>query len=131
MIGLDTNVLVRYITQDDEHQSLTVNAFFAQAVEDDETLFLDDIVLCELVWVLRAAYGYDRTTIAITLEKIFDTAIFAFRDLDLLRQGLADYRDRRGGFADYVIGLRNMASGCRHTLTFDRALKRADGFELL
>lgn len=94
-------------------------------------LHIDDVVVCELVWVLRGAYRFNRVTIASTLERILDTALFSFEDRDLLRRALFQYQEGEGDFADYVIGARNTRSGCQLTATFDRALRGNDTFSVL
>ena len=131
MIGIDTNALVRYFTQDDPEQARKVDAFFATAVEDGSRVHVDDIVLCELVWVLRAAYRLGKQTIAEALDKVMSTAIFSFDDRELLRAALTDYLKGPGDFSDYVIGRRNTRAGCEHTVTFDRRLNRESSFVLL
>ena len=131
MIGLDTNVLVRYLTQDDAAQSRRVDTLVAQAVEAGARLHLDDIVLCELVWVLRGAYRFSKPTVASALDKIMSTALFSFDDRDLLRGALEEYREGSGDFADYVIGRRNIRAGCERTVTFDRSLTDSPSFSLL
>jgi predicted nucleic-acid-binding protein len=77
MIGVDTNVLVRYLTQDDTRQARAMDALIAGTLEGPEHLFIDDVVLCELVWVLRAAYRFDEETIGSAIDRILDTALFA------------------------------------------------------
>jgi predicted nucleic-acid-binding protein len=131
VIGIDTNVLVRYLTQDDPAQARKVDAFFISAIEDGSRVHVDDIVLCEVVWVLRAAYRLGKPTIAGALDKVMSTAIFSFDDRELLRAALADYLKGPGDFSDYVIGRRNMRAGCEHTVTFDRPLNRGSSFLLL
>jgi predicted nucleic-acid-binding protein len=131
VIGLDTNVLVRYLTQDDPAQSRAVDRLVSESVKNTVRLHIDDIVLCELVWVLRGAYRFNRTTIASTLDRILGTALFSFEDRDPLKRALAQYRDGYGDFADYVIGARNARSGCQLTATFDRALQGHDAFSVL
>ena len=131
MIGTDTNVLVRYLTQDDRAQARKVDAFFATAIEDGSRIHVDDIVLCEMVWVLRAAYRLGKPTIAEALDKVMSTAIFSFDDRELLRAALSDYLEGPGDFSDYVIGRRNTRAGCEHTVTFDRPLNRQGSFVLL
>jgi predicted nucleic-acid-binding protein len=131
VIGLDTNILVRYLTQDDAAQARKVDAFLTAAIEDGESLRVDDLVLCEIVWVLRAAYRFGKPTIAEALEKVMNTAIFSFEDRELLRGALADYLDGSGDFADYVIGRRNARAGCEHTVTLDRPLDKNASFQLL
>lgn len=131
MIGIDTNVLVRYLTQDDAAQSRRVDALVAQAVDAETRLHVDDIVLCELVWVLRGAYRFSKPTVASALDKIMSTALFSFDDRDLLRGALDEYREGAGDFADYVIGRRNGSAGCDRTVTFDRSLAGSPSFSLL
>lgn len=131
MRGLDTNVLVRYLTQDDPGQSRRANTIIAEATARGEPCVIDVIVLCELVWVLREAYGLDRATVAETLEKVLDTAQLVVEEASLARRALNDYRRGRGDFADYLIGWRNRQSGCSDTVTFDRALGRNPLFRVL
>ncbi len=131
MIGVDTNVLVRYLTQDDPGQARKIDTFVATAIERGDRLQVDDIVLCELVWVLRAAYRFGKPVIAAALDKVMSTGIFAFDDRELLRSALNDYRNGSGDFSDYVIGRRNLRAGCEHTVTFDRPLNRERSFVLL
>lgn len=131
MIGVDTNVLVRYLTQDDALQARRVDTLVARAAENDDLLYIDHIVLCELVWVLRAAYRFKKPTILDALERILQTALFAFEDRDLLRTALAGYRDGNGDFGDYVVGVRNVRSGCERMATFDRALVDSPQFTML
>lgn len=131
MKGIDTNVLARYLTQDDAAQSRAVDTLVAKAVADGESLHVDDVVLCELVWVLRGVYRKDKSTIAAVLEKITGTSLFSFDDREVLKRSVADYREGAGDFADYLIGRRNRRAGCDRTVTFDRALKGAPTFSLL
>ena len=131
MIGLDTNVLVRYLTQDDLVQARRANAVVAAALEKGERCRLDSVVLCELVWVLRGAYGYDKATVVDTLERILMTAQFDIGDKDLVRRALEDHRLGPGDFADYLIGHSNREAGCASTATFDRRLKSSAVFRVL
>ena len=131
MIGIDTNVLVRYLTQDDASQARRVDALVSAAVDRGTRLHVDDIVLCELVWVLRGAYRFSKPTVASALDKIMSTALFSFDDRNLLRGALDDYQEGVGDFADYVIGRRNSRAGCQQTVTFDRSLGDSPSFSLL
>jgi len=131
VIGLDTNVLVRYLVQDDPAQARRANALITGALDRNERCAIGTVVLCELVWVLRDAYGYDRATIAGTLEQLLDAIEFVVDASDIARQALAEYRTGPGDFADYVIGLRNRAVGCDATATFDRALRRNTLFQVV
>jgi predicted nucleic-acid-binding protein len=131
MTGLDTNVLVRYLTQDDAVQSRKANAIIADAVTRGDQCSISAIVLCELVWVLREAYRLDKTTVAATVEQVLDTAQLVVEEADLARRALEDYRRGRGDFADYLIGWRNRQAGCSETVTFDHALQRSRLFRVL
>lgn len=131
MIGVDTNVLVRYLVQDDATQARRVDAFLSAAIEDGTRLHVDDIVLCEMVWVLGAAYRLGKATIAEALDKVMSAAVFSFDDRELLRLALTDYRQGKGDFSDYVLGRRNARAGCEHTVTFDRSLRDGPSFVLL
>jgi predicted nucleic-acid-binding protein len=131
MKGLDTNVLVRYLTQDEAAQSRKANAVVDRALEGGERIHLDTVVLCELVWVLRSAYGYDRATIGGTLAKLIEAGQVSVDDRDLLREATRRYLEGAGDFADYVLALRNRSAGCDTTLTFDRAHRKSDLFALL
>jgi predicted nucleic-acid-binding protein len=131
MRGLDTNVLVRYLTQDDPRQAKRANVVIESALARGSPLHVDTSVLCELVWVLRAAYELNRATIPAALLQLIDAAQLSLDDRDLVREAVHRYRRGPGDFADYVIGLRNRAAGCETTLTFDRAHKRDELFSLL
>lgn len=131
MRGIDTNVLVRYLTQDHPAQARAVDALVETTRSEAGHLHVDDVVMCELVWVLRGAYGTDKTAIVSALEKILSAALFSFDDRELLRRSVEDYRRGKGDFADYIIGRRNRRAGCEDTATFDRALKGAAAFSLL
>lgn len=131
MRGVDTNALVRYLTQDHATQARAVDVLVEATRSEGQHLHVDDVVLCELVWVLRGAYGTDKAAIVSALEMIVGTAVFSFEDREVLRRAVEDYRRGRGDFADYLIGRRNRRAGCEDTATFDRSLKGAPGFSLL
>jgi predicted nucleic-acid-binding protein len=131
VIGLDTNVLVRYLTQDDPAQSRRANKLIADSAARDESLHLSTIVLCEVVWVLRGAYAASKADILRTLSRILDTAQFTIEDADACREALASYGRGQGDFSDYLLGARNRRAGCSMTMTFDRKLRRSDHFTVL
>lgn len=131
MIGLDTNVLVRYLTQDDPAQTRRANALINETLDRGDRCAIALVVLCELVWVLRDAYTLDRTTMVSTLERVLDTAEFVVDERDIAHHALSDYRRGPGDFADYVIGWQNRQEGCNDTATFDRALKGSELFRVL
>jgi predicted nucleic-acid-binding protein len=129
--GLDTNVLVRYLVRDDPEQTARATELIEEGADRGERFFVASVVLCELVWVLDRAYGYERAEIAISIEGVLQTRSFFFADKDILWQSLADYRKGKGGFADYLIGRLGERAGCERTLSFDRALRENPRFEVL
>ena len=131
MIGLDTNVLLRFLVKDDEVQGDRSARAIRQAAFRKEPVFLGPIVLCEMVWVLTSSYGYTRPEIAGALTQILDADGFEIADRDVVRAAIDDYRARNADFADCLIGRTNYARGCRETLTFDRRLKNLDTFRVL
>ena len=131
MNGLDTNVLVRYLTQDDKTQAARAGRYLAALVARGDRAFIGPVVLCELVWVLRDAYDTPKADVIRTMERILDTTQFEIGSKDLVRQALDAYRTGGGDFADYLIGAMATDAGCEETATFDRGLKGADGFRVL
>ena len=131
MIGLDTNVLVRYLTRDDPEQYAKAAAFIKAATDRGERFVVNTAVLCELVWVLATAYGYPRDQIARALEQILVTAQFEVERLDEARQALSDFRSTKADFSDALIGRINRSLGAGHTVTFDRGLKTLETFRVL
>ena len=120
MTGLDTNLLVRYFLADDPDQHRAA----ADHIESDKAdgFFVSEVVLCELVWVLREAYRASREDIVTTLSELLETPLFVFSNRDRLYRALSKYASGRGDFSDYLIGLQAIEAGCETTLTFDKAL---------
>ena len=127
MIGLDTNVLVRYLVRDDAAQAARAE----RELERDERFLIDGIVLCELVWVLESAYGRPRAVIVAALEQIVRTGAFTIEHADHVRSAVAVYKTTSADFADALVGRIDEAAGCEHTVTFDRGLKRLSQFRVL
>ena len=131
MIGLDTNILVRYLTHDDPAQYAKAAALIDTVTNRGDHFVVNTAVLCELVWVLGTAYGYSREEIARAVEQIFSTAQFEIERLDDARQALLDFRSTKADFSDALIGRINRSLGAEHTVTFDRDLKGVETFRLL
>jgi len=131
MSGLDTNVLVRYLVGDDAKQAQKAAACIGAIVAAGKSCFISGIVLCELVWVLEAAYDYEKREIVDVLEKLLITKQFEIESKDIVRQAIHDYKVGDGDIADYFICRLNQDKGCDMTYTFDRALKRCPLFLVL
>ena len=128
---MDTNVLLRYLTDDDPQQAATVVAILEDCLRNGEPVFLSVVVLCELVRVLDRAFGQTKTQICADLDLIFELELFRVERESLVRQSLDRHRNGRGDFADYLIGAIGAEAGCRDTVTFDRALRGAADFLIL
>jgi predicted nucleic-acid-binding protein len=131
MRGLDTNVLLRFFTQEDPEQARIATDLISGAEDQGERLHISTIALCELVWVLRSAYRIRRDGIVSTIESLLGANTFEIQDRDLVRRALESYRSGKADFADYLIGWQDRRAGCSETLTFDGGLKGTDGFHFL
>ncbi len=131
MIGLDTNVLVRYLTEDDPVQARKAAACIASAVARGDRCFISPVVLCELTWVLGGAYDVSKADLLLTLDRLMATAQFVIGGKDVVRGAIEAYRRGRADFADYLIGAAHRAADCAKTATFDRRLRDAKGFQVI
>ena len=128
MIGLDTNVLVRYITRDDEQQWQKA----VEIIESGQKCFISNIVVCELIWVLRGkSYQFSKDEILKTLEVMLQSTIFEFENRSVVYQALQRAQQGRGDFSDYLIGAIARQVGCDEMATFDRKLQGEKGFNYL
>jgi len=128
VIGLDTNVIVRFLVEDDLQQAARAKALVQQAIAQGEVLFVSEVVLCELYWVLDSAYGFCRDEIVPALRGLLAAKHISFRDADLIGRAVSAYEDGRGGFADYVIRELSVEAGCISVATFDGDLLKGTGF---
>ena len=126
MIGLDTNVLVRYLTQDDPDQAARAGQVIETWCTKDEPGLVSLVVLCELVWVLRGAYGYEKKIIIEVLEQIMAVNELQVEAEDIARSSLTAFRRGPADFADYVIVISNRARGSTVTYSFDKKLAEHD-----
>lgn len=131
MIALDTNVLVRYLVEDDAKQSAAAASFIARNVAQGDDLFVSDIVVCETVWVLSVSYHVGRKEIAVILRNLLRARHLVFRAVDQLIRALDAYEAGKGDFADYLIREHARAADCEQVATFDRVLLREKGFVAL
>ncbi|MEO1296749.1 MAG: type II toxin-antitoxin system VapC family toxin [Cyanobacteria bacterium J06636_16] len=128
MIGLDTNILVRYLTRDDEQQWRQA----ADLIQQNQPCFITNIVLCEMVWVLRgASYRFQKKEIASALEAMLHSAAFEFENRSTVDQALHRYKQGKADFSDYLIGATSQQVDCTETASFDGKLKGEKGFRCL
>lgn len=130
MIGLDTNVLVRFLVQDDPEQAEAASTLIA-ALTEDSPGFVCREVLVELVWVLERAYGLGRDDIAQALDGLLAARELVLEAADHAALALDRYRKGGPGFADQMVVLAGQGAGCRDTVTFDRKAAGLPGMRLL
>jgi predicted nucleic-acid-binding protein len=128
MIGLDTNVLIRFLVEDDEEQCRRARELIEKAVNEDEALYVSDIVMCETVWVLSSAYGFPRPEIHEALLRLLAAKQVVFDSSDRLARAFDAFRSKKGDFADYLIREHGKTAGCSSVATFDQALLKEPGF---
>lgn len=131
MIGLDTNVLVRYLTQDDATQSAMANRLIERTLSAERPGFISTIVLCELVWVLQGAYECAHAEIVQVLDRLLRAKPLVVEQADLVWQAKQVFAAGKADFADCLIERTGNAGGCEHTVTFDRAAARDAGMRML
>jgi predicted nucleic-acid-binding protein len=129
--GLDTNILVRFLVQDDPVQGAAVDLLIEAARATGERLFISAVVLCELCWVLSYSYQRSKQDLVLMLDDLVHSDVFEVDRLPQVTAALHRYRLGRAGFADYLIGEIAETAGCKETVTFDRKLKGSAGFRVL
>jgi predicted nucleic-acid-binding protein len=129
MIGLDTNILVRYLAQDDPAQSATATEVIERRLSADNPGFVSVVAMVETVWVLDRAYGLAAPEIAAAVERILQADLLVVEDEQEVFTAMTALEDGQGSFADALIGALGVRAGCSRTLTFDRKALRLPGFE--
>lgn len=117
MIGVDSNVLIRFLTRDDEEQYEAAAALLGQA--PDRSVFLSLIVLVEVNWVLLRVYRRPRSEVLSTLDDLMDSRVFAIEERARVIRAISLARSTRADFSDALIALGNETQGCDNTATFD------------
>src|SRR5579863_2702330 len=130
MIGLDTNVLVRYLTHDDPAQAAVATRVM-NSLSFDSPGFLSLIVMAELVWVLDISYGYQKKEIEQVLENLLTSKELVIERADIVSQASRRFRAGRSDFADYLIERCAHSAECQYTVTFDRKAAKAGGMRLI
>lgn len=128
MIGLDTNVLVRYITQDDPAQARKATELIETRLTEQEPGFISIVVMAELVWVLERAYRLGPVAIAACIASVLQTDVFVVEDEQEVFAGMMALKKGWGSFADALIAALGAKAGCLNTVTFDRKALRLPGY---
>ena len=130
MIGLDTNILVRYLAQDDPVQSLRATEIIERRLTGDQPGFISLVTMAETVWVLDKVYGMSDREIASAIEQVLQAETFFVQNEQEVFTAAMVLKARRGSFSDALIAALGQWGGCSATLTFDKKAARIQGFEL-
>jgi predicted nucleic-acid-binding protein len=128
MLGIDTNVLVRFLVRDDQTQFEKARKLLKREVSNDRRVFINQLVLLETEWVLRSRYGLAKTLMLDTISGLLDAPDIQLEDEPAVEEALFIWRDANADFADCLIGARNRRLGCRATVTFDTKASKLSGF---
>lgn len=131
MIGLDTNILVRYLAQDDPVQSPKATEIIEHRLTEENPGFISIVAMVETVWVLDRAYGLTAREIAAAIERSLQADVLILENEQQVFTAMIALKEGHGSFADALIGALGDKAGCVRTLTFDRKALRLPGFELL
>ena len=124
MIGLDTNALIRLLTQDDPVRAARVAQRLEPFDKLPESVLLNNVVLIETVWTLRRVYGFDRQAMQELLAQLLSAQTFGFENRDVVSQATALFNSTSADFSDCLIAAQNAHLGCTLTLTFDKAMSK-------
>jgi len=128
MIGLDTNIIVRYLVQDDPVQSPMATDLIERRLTEADCGFISLVAMVELVWVLERSYRFAAKDIAAAVERLLQADVLVIEAEQQVFRAMLALREGRGTFADALIGALNERAGCSQTLTFDRKAMRLKGF---
>jgi len=129
MIGLDTNILVCYVMQDDPIQSATATAWIEERLSPENPGFISVVAIAETVWVLDRAYGVGGQDIAAAIERLLQADVLVIENEQQVFAATIVLKENRGSFADALIAALGVKAGCSSTLTFDRGALRLPGFK--
>ena len=130
-VALDTNLLVRLLTNDDLAQAALVETWLAENATQQSPAYVDHVVLCELGWVLERSYSYSRAHVHEALAALLDYDVLSVESPVLVRQALEWFAAGPADFSDCLLAARAHSAGCEIVLTLDRKAARAATHRLL
>jgi predicted nucleic-acid-binding protein len=130
MIGLDTNVLVRYLAQDDRAQSPKAVEIVERGLTAGNPGFVSIVAMAETAWVLDRAYGLDALKIAAAVERLLQADLIVVESEQEVFTAMVALKEGKGSFADALIAALGARAGCSYTVTFDRKALRLPDFRL-
>jgi predicted nucleic-acid-binding protein len=129
VIGLDTNILVRFIMQDDAKQSAVATHVIETRLTAEEPGYVNVVAIAEMAWVLESSYRRTAREIAAAIERVLQLESLVVESEQEVFTAMIAVKEGRGTFADALIASLDAAAGCDATLTFDRKALRLTGFE--
>ena len=124
MIGLDTNVLVRYLAQDDPVQSKKATELFERQLTVEQPGYLSIVAMAETVWVLDRSYDLTARELAATIERLLQIDVLRIEHEQEVFEAMVAMKTGRGSFADALIAALGVKAGCDYTITCDRKAAR-------
>jgi predicted nucleic-acid-binding protein len=131
VIGLDTNVVIRYLAQDDAKQSPIASRLFEHVLSVERPGVISLVTLCEIAWVLAESYDAGKAGIGTVIEGLLGSRQIVIDEAELVWKALRAWQSSSADFSDAVIGEILRVRGCTKVVTFDKAAARLPGFELL
>ena len=131
MIGLNTNALLRLLTEDDAAQAAVVRKRLSDLDLTPESVMLNNTVLVETIWTLRRLYNFERGELQNLLEQLLSASTFCFENREVIARASALFQSSSADFSDCLIVAQNIALGCETTVTFDKAMGSFPRVELL
>lgn len=128
MLGIDTNVLVRFLIRDDQAQFEKARKLIKRELAAGRRVFVSQLVLLETEWVLRSRYGLPKNQIIEAISGLLDASDVQFEEEAAIEEALFVWKDTSADFADCLIGAQNRRLGCRATASFDVKASRLPGF---
>ena len=131
MKALDTNVLIRFLVNDDPQQAKIVYRIFKQVESNAEVFFVPALVLLEMVWVLESVYESTRQEIIETIDELLLMPILKFEAQSAVRNFINSARENKTDLSDLLIAHHAKYSGCASVMAFDKRAAKFELFELL
>ena len=128
MIGIDTNVLVRFLVRDDEEQFERARKLIRREAQAGDPVRISLLVLLETEWVLRSRYKLGKDEILGAFSELLSAVDMSFEDESSIEEALFVWKDSSAQFADCLMGARYRTLGCSATATFDNAAVKLPGF---
>jgi len=128
MLGIDTNVLVRFLLRDDEAQFQKANKLIQWEVTAGRGVLVSQLVLLETEWVLRSRYGFSKIQLLEVIASLLDTRDIQLEDEQSVEEAIYQWKEANADFADCLIAARHRRLGCSATATFDARAVKLTGF---